>query len=983
MNMRWKYCVAGLVVMVMAPGTLYAASAGTDDANNYSVGTWTNASNGGTGFGPWTIAADVGAVADMEDSTNGSGDINSTNDLSFKLIGGASNFIAAERLFSSPLQHSDTFSFTMAYNWDGGSRGVSIRDAFGGTLLNIDFSGGNSLTYTWNGLPSVEISTDYFDTASLEVTVTQWYENRLEVTIVRTNDNLTVNSVSPWYDNPVGGFQFYNGGHAADSDNYALYFNDLEIGVGPAALAVYGTDGLTAGLTNTLTVYRNDSLAAPLLVNLSSDDTNVVTVPATVTIDAGFSSTEFEIVGMGLGEATLEASAGSATGTYDVVVTDIAYDDSSYYSTWDDGDNEGLGFQPWILSDNNGPGVGFTNNVGFLLESAVPQAGDVNDPFDTAFGIFATGDGTAGDEPLGEATRPFSAELQIGEIVSIDLGVNFRNGAKGVVFQNGGDWLFEFRVAGDQYTYQNHDQAEAGVDLPWAYAADSEITVILSRVDATEYNIGLIRNGSAPETNDLTSVTLDQAPDRMRLYVFDTDGGNPNNLYFNNLAIYSGYYGDFTPTLSVTGIDAMAAGVTNVLTVSRNGPLDGFVTVALASSATNIVQHFPLSVDILEDQSSATFDVVGVDYGTATITVSASAYNDGTLDVDVFDIAYDDSAYYGAWTNGANAGSGFDPWILTDNDNGVDQFAGQFIGDSTVGAGNVNASSGDAFAMFANGDPGPQAFATRGFTELAIGQSLSYEMGINFRNGAKGATIQHDGTWLFEIAVFDNGYRYRNWEQDADHTELPWDYAADTALEITVSRVDTSTYNIRIARRGSAPEEVLLQGQSFSLAPNEIRFFNVNTDSGAAENNLYFNRLAVFTDIVGEFFTDGIPVSWWDLYSIAVPERVAADDNDTDTSSNWEEYVTGTNPTNALSLFTNIVEGPASASGEEMTIFTGTPTFTNRVYDVFWTTNLVADPQVWQPYGFNTPGNADNSAVSLTVTNDAPGRAYRTGVKVP
>ena len=57
------------------------------------------------------------------------------------------------------------------------------------------------------------------------------------------------------------------------------------------------------------------------------------------------------------------------------------------------------------------------------------------------------------------------------------------------------------------------------------------------------------------------------------------------------------------------------------------------------------------------------------------------------------------------------------------------------------------------------------------------------------------------------------------------------------------------------------------------------------------------------------------------------------------------------------------------------------PTSTARVYGVRWTTNLMAVPQIWTLVPPEKTGTG--TAVSFTVTNDDPGRIYRTGVRLP
>lgn len=121
-----------------------------------------------------------------------------------------------------------------------------------------------------------------------------------------------------------------------------------------------------------------------------------------------------------------------------------------------------------------------------------------------------------------------------------------------------------------------------------------------------------------------------------------------------------------------------------------------------------------------------------------------------------------------------------------------------------------------------------------------------------------------------------------------------------------------------------------------------------------------------------------IPGWWWAKYGLSSTNSENAD-NDSDLSSNLDEYIFDTNPTNSTSVYTN--RTPQIGGGNIMTLQAGPPTSTGRVYDVFWSTNL--SQGVWTPYGFDIPGNLDNSAVTLTVTNDVDVRMYRTGVKLP
>ncbi len=125
-------------------------------------------------------------------------------------------------------------------------------------------------------------------------------------------------------------------------------------------------------------------------------------------------------------------------------------------------------------------------------------------------------------------------------------------------------------------------------------------------------------------------------------------------------------------------------------------------------------------------------------------------------------------------------------------------------------------------------------------------------------------------------------------------------------------------------------------------------------------------------------YQDGIPVAWWERYGLG-PTNTAANDNDGDGFSNWEEYVSDTEPTNGGSYFPNrVTNGTGYAV---MTLIAGPPTTNTRMYDAWWNTNLVDGP--WNAFNFNVTGAANGAAVFMTVTNSEINRFYRTGVKVP
>jgi len=969
-----------------------AAISGTDEAGNYTSATFTNGSNAGAGFGPWEFNAGQSSLVGLTNSTAGSGNINSTNDLSFLFYGGTnSSYAEAIRALSSPMIAGDVLSVKLAYNWDGGARGFNVLNGSNGEIFNLNLGGGNSLSYTFQGQGGVTISTDYSSTAVVEVVVQQLSGNQLDVTVTR-NDGFSTNFVSTTISSPAAKIKFYNGGHSGDNLNYALFVNDLELVESSVpTLDLSGHDAMAVGMINDLIVTRGGVINTDVIVSVSNVDPLVADVPVSVDFISGDAATNFPISGLALGETTISITAdGYPTSSLDVAVYDIGYDDSSYASeinAFTNGGNSGIGFQPWIFVNNDGPGDGYTNFAGtFIGNSTSSGGGNVNDNSGAAFGLYANQQG-AGDAPFFNAIRMFDSPLNVGEAVSLEFGVNFRNGSKGAVLQNGGSSIFEIGVFADDYWYINHSTTNGPVSLGWAYAADTAIELDVKHVGSSLYDITIIRRGSTPQTNALGLVDLGDTPNEVRFYIYGTEAGGENNLSFNRLALYTSYE---LPVLEISGHGGMVVGQTNLLTISRTGPTTDALLVDLINFDEGVAA-VTSSVEIGIGESSVDVNVVGISNGnTIVYTEVTNAINYG-FNIEVFDVAYDDSSYYGPadWVQLSNGGVGYTGWDLSLNNvtgDGFTNVAGNILDDSSSSAGDVNSSSNNAFAIYAakegTGGPDQQASAIRGFaSELGLNQKLSVDLGVNFRNGAKGVVLQDTGTWLFEVAVLGDDYWFRNWGAgDTQFTSLGWaEYSADTSIRVEVSRVGSDLYNIVISRSGEYSQSNVISSVSFGgNVPDQLRFYTFLTDGGA-ENNLYFNRLAIQT-IPASGLTDGIPDAWWDQYGVDVVDRIAANDLDGDGRSNWDEYIADTNPDDINVFFPN--EVISAKGGNVMSLVTG-PSTNSRVYDVWWSTNLLANPQVWTRYGLNVTGDNTGTNVTLHVTNSAPTRLYRTGVSLP
>jgi len=90
-----------------------------------------------------------------------------------------------------------------------------------------------------------------------------------------------------------------------------------------------------------------------------------------------------------------------------------------------------------------------------------------------------------------------------------------------------------------------------------------------------------------------------------------------------------------------------------------------------------------------------------------------------------------------------------------------------------------------------------------------------------------------------------------------------------------------------------------------------------------------------------------------------------------------EAYIADLDPNNPTSVFPKVVTTNPPPGTMMMMV---NPSSTARVYGVLWTTNLGANPQMWTLYPPEKTGTG--SAVTFVITNEVPGRMYRTGVRL-
>ena len=121
---------------------------------------------------------------------------------------------------------------------------------------------------------------------------------------------------------------------------------------------------------------------------------------------------------------------------------------------------------------------------------------------------------------------------------------------------------------------------------------------------------------------------------------------------------------------------------------------------------------------------------------------------------------------------------------------------------------------------------------------------------------------------------------------------------------------------------------------------------------------------------------DGLPDWWESQYTNSATGMIASSDLDGDGFSNLDEWYSDSNPTNDTLFFDNT--GTLTLTNQTFS-FTGS---TNRQYQVFYTTNDLADSGLtWIAHGSPVFGTGSNTTIAVTNTEDTV--FYRVWVTLP
>ncbi len=242
-----SFALSSSLVLVSA-GSLHAVSY-FDSASNvaYSSG-WTTGSNGGSGFGTWTITANSGtsgfAGSLIGDPTSaGITGMSTTSFVLYANPSGSEAFANADRSFANPLGVGESFSFQWGIHFDSGASGNKGFNLYsGGTggaqLININNGGNSDITINGTnvgfgyGKNAMTWTFKLTSATNLQVDATDRDGNGAY------SGNFAISGTSA-----PDAFRFY-ASNMQSGDAAQPYFNNLSIVPEPSSLSLLALSGL-------------------------------------------------------------------------------------------------------------------------------------------------------------------------------------------------------------------------------------------------------------------------------------------------------------------------------------------------------------------------------------------------------------------------------------------------------------------------------------------------------------------------------------------------------------------------------------------------------------------------------------------------------------------------------------------------------------------------------------------------------------------
>jgi glycosidase len=219
-------------------------------------------------------------------------------------------------------------------------------------------------------------------------------------------------------------------------------------------------------------------------------------------------------------------------------------------------------------------------------------------------------------------------------------------------------------------------------------------------------------------------------------------------------------------------------------------------------------------------------------------------------------VAYDFEANYTTWASGQNEGYGFTPWTF--------EGGGQYDGFILSPSGSID-TSGNSWALYANGSGNPYAYAWRGFNNpLSIGEvfSVQFASSSGVSAGSLGFCLQNSnsaslvGSTSIPAPIVTNAptrFAFYYVGGQPDYTIWDANGANDSGIlyatggvTLNFSLVTPNTYKLTVLSGTTSNIIGSWTGTLAGLSGSTIQMFtafNVNT---SAYEDAYFNTLEIF-----------------------------------------------------------------------------------------------------------------------------------------
>jgi|GEM_PF-2961188 len=198
------------------------------------------------------------------------------------------------------------------------------------------------------------------------------------------------------------------------------------------------------------------------------------------------------------------------------------------YASWDNGDNGGNGFEPWVFNING--------TSGFFISSSNNNAGGSQgiDVSGESFGLYSS-NGWA------DARRSFTEPLTVGSTFSFSMDNGWVDNTGDIGFEienNTGSNLMYFTFSGGQANYEMFDSA-GEFDTGIGFTGDG-LNFVFTIKSGNMFDL-LITDASGTTTSFLNrsfaAVAGSSEVSRIRMANFGAGAGSNNDLYFNSFEV--------------------------------------------------------------------------------------------------------------------------------------------------------------------------------------------------------------------------------------------------------------------------------------------------------------------------------------------------------------------------------------------------------------------------------------------------------------